>query len=112
MLDFLISAAHADAAAPTSGANPMMMNVLMIVGFIAIFYFMILRPQSKRTKAQRELMSQLSKGEEVTFGGGMVGRLTKVGEEFVTVEIAPGTEINVQKSAIVAVLPKGTLKSI
>jgi len=111
MLDFFISPAMAqDAGAAGSG----MAQIIMLVGFVAIFYFLLWRPQSKRAKQHRELVAGLSKGDEVIIGGGVLGRITKVSDdsEFVTMEIAEGTQINVQKTAVAAVLPKGTIKSI
>ncbi|HIX60925.1 MAG TPA: preprotein translocase subunit YajC [Candidatus Halomonas stercoripullorum] len=111
MLDFFISPAMAqDAGAAGSG----MAQIIMLVGFVAIFYFLLWRPQSKRAKQHRELVAGLAKGDEVIIGGGVLGRITKVSDdsEFVTMEIAEGTQINVQKTAVAAVLPKGTIKSI
>src|SRR5690554_7292558 len=111
MLDFFISPAMAqDAGAAGSG----MAQIIMLVGFVAIFYFLLWRPQSKRAKQHRELVAGLAKGDEVIIGGGVLGRITKVSDdsEFVTMEIAEGTQINVQKTAVAAVLPKGTINSI
>lgn len=112
MLEFLIPAAHAEAETGAAGGAGAIGQIVMLVGFVLIFYFLLWRPQAKRAKAHKKLMSELSKGDEVVIGGGLVGRITKVGDEFLTLEIAEGTEVNVQKSAVAAVLPKGTLKSI
>ncbi|WP_108445450.1 preprotein translocase subunit YajC [Halomonas denitrificans] len=111
MLDFFISPAMAqDAAAPGGGIA----QIVMLVGFVAIFYFLLWRPQAKRAKQHKQLISNLSKGDEIVIGGGMLGRITKVSDEseFLSMEIADGTEVNVQKNAVAAVLPKGTIKSI
>lgn len=112
MLDFFISAAHADgAAAPASSAQGFT-SLLIFIPVLLVMYLMVIRPQSKRAKAQRELVNQLSKGDEVSFAGGLMGRITKVVDNYVKIEIADGTELSVQKNAVIAVLPKGTLKSI
>ncbi|WP_163558254.1 preprotein translocase subunit YajC [Halomonas sp. NO4] len=108
MLDFFISPAYAQDA-PAGGG---IAQIVMLVGFVLIFYFLLWRPQSKRAKQHKELVSGLSKGDEVVIGGGLVGRITKVSDEFISMEIADNTEVNVQKSAVAAVLPKGTIKSI
>ena len=108
MLEFLISPAHAQDAAAGGGIA----QIVMLVGFVLIFYFLLWRPQAKRAKQHKQLINGISKGDEIVIGGGLVGRITKVNDEFVTLEIAEGTEVNVQKSAIAAVLPKGTIKSI
>lgn len=112
MLDFFISAAHADGAAAPATQGSSLITLLAVIPAIIIMYFLMLRPQSKRAKAQRELVNQLSKGDEVSFAGGLMGRITKVVDDYVKIEIADGTELSVQKSAVIAVLPKGTLKSI
>ena len=89
-----------------------MSQIFLLVGFVVIFYFMLWRPQSKRAKEHRELVAGIAKGDEVVIGGGLVGRISKVSDEFVVMEVAEGTEVNVQKASVVAVLPKGTIKSI
>ena len=109
MLDFFISQAHAEGVAPAGGG---MAQIIMLVGFVLIFYFLLWRPQSKRAKQHKQLINGLSKGDEIVIGGGLVGRVTKVSDEFIAMEISEGTEVNVQKNAVAAVLPKGTLKSI
>lgn len=95
----------------TQAVNPFG-SLFMLAGFILIFYFMLWRPQSKRAKEQRELISNLAKGDEVVTNGGILGRIIKLTDDFVVVAVADGVDINVQKPAITAVLPSGTLKSI
>jgi preprotein translocase subunit YajC len=103
-----IAQATAPAAAPQGalGFSPLIMMAVLF----GIFYFMMIRPQMKRQKEHRNLLSALGKGDEVVMSGGMAGRIEDVGEAFVRVEIAPGTVVQVQKSAITQVLPKGSLK--
>lgn len=108
MLEFFISPAHAQDAAAGGGIA----QIVMLVGFVAIFYFLLWRPQSKRAKQHKQLINNLEKGDEIVIGGGLVGRVTKVSDEFLSMEVADGTEVNVQKNAVAAVLPKGTIKSI
>ena len=109
LLAFLIPAAHAQAA----GGQPQGMGLttlLFPVILIAIMYFLMIRPQMKRQKEHRAMLSALSKGDEVVTTGGIAGRVEEVGESFVTVEIAPNVKVKLQKSAVSQVLPKGTLK--
>lgn len=111
-MSLFISTAHAAAApAPAGGVMEMM---IMLAVFGLVFYFMIYRPQAKRVKEHKSLMSALSKGDEVLTQGGIVGKIVKVSDEkdFIVVSIAEGTEVTVQKGAINAVLPKGTMKSL
>jgi preprotein translocase subunit YajC len=88
--------------------------LIMLAVFGLVFYFMIYRPQAKRVKEHKGLMSSLGKGDEVLTQGGIVGKITKVSDEkdFVVVSISEGTEVTVQKAAVTAVLPKGTMKSL
>lgn len=111
-MSLFISTAHAAAAPATAGGGMEMMIMLAVFGLV--FYFMIYRPQSKRVKDQKSLMSALSKGDEVLTQGGIVGKIVKVSDEkdFIVVSIAEGTEVTVQKGAVNAVLPKGTMKSL
>ena len=111
-MSLFISTAHAAAApAPAGGGMEM---IIMLAVFGLVFYFMIYRPQAKRAKDHKGLMSALSKGDEVLTQGGIVGKITKVSDEkdFIVVSIAEGTEVTVQKGAVNAVLPKGTMKSL
>ncbi|WP_448212740.1 preprotein translocase subunit YajC [Colwellia sp. MEBiC06753] len=98
-------------AQPQGGGMEML---IMLAVFGLVFYFMIYRPQAKRVKEHKSLMSALSKGDEVLTQGGLVGKITKVSDEkdFVVVSIAENTEVTVQKASISAVLPKGTMKSL
>ena len=106
----MISSAFAQA--PAGGADGGMMNILFIVLMFVIIYFLMIRPQMKRAKEQRTMIEALQKGDEVITAGGVLGRISKMGEAYVTIEIAPNTEVSVQKAAVQTVLPKGTLKSI
>jgi preprotein translocase subunit YajC len=109
----LISDAHAQAAgAATQGSpeflslsNPLFMIVIMIV----LMYFLVMRPQQKRAKEHQALLSALTKGDEVITQGGIAGKVASVGDNFVKIEVSTGVEISMQKSAIISVLPKGTL---
>ncbi|MCM2129910.1 preprotein translocase subunit YajC [Larsenimonas rhizosphaerae] len=112
MLDYLISTAQAADGGAGAGGAGAIGQIVMLVGFVLIFYFLLWRPQSKRAKQHKKLITELSKGDEIVIGGGMVGRVNKVGEEFLTLEVSEGVEVNVQKNAVAAVLPKGTLKSL
>ena len=103
----MISSAYANAA--PAGSDPMF-QILMLVGFIAIFYFLLWRPQQKRAKEHRNLIDNLAKGDEVATSGGVMGRITKVADDVVTMEITDGVQVLVQKPAVAMLLPKGTLK--
>jgi len=107
-MNFLISPAYAQAAAPSSGGG--LSQILILVVFVAIFYFMLIRPQQKRMKEQQAMLSKLASGDEVVTSGGILGRITEVGETFVTLEISEGVRIKVQRGQISQLMPKGTLK--
>ena len=102
------------AMAQDPGAQGMsvMGQIIFFAGFILIFYFLIWRPQSKRAKEHKALMSGLNKGDEVVTSGGVAGRITKVADDFIVLEVSDNVEIKVQKVAVAAALPKGTLKDI
>lgn len=110
LLDFFISPAAAQAAGPAAQPSPWQFPILMLVMFGLMFVFMI-RPQMKRQKELREMLGKLAKGDEVLTNGGLAGRIDDIGEHFVTLEVADGIKVKMQRSAISAVLPKNTLKS-
>jgi preprotein translocase subunit YajC len=109
-MDFLISVAQAQAAAPAQQPS-MIPSVLMMVVFVGLFWFMAIRPQMKRQKEHRAMLAQIKVGDEVIVAGGILGRVQEMGEQTASIEIAEGTAIKIQRSAITVVLPKGTLKS-
>jgi preprotein translocase subunit YajC len=111
-MSFLIPAAYADAAAPAAGPMGGGFEWIFLVGFLVIFYFMIWRPQAKRAKETKSLLGNLQKGDEVVTSGGIAGKINKVTDDFVVIEVSDTVELKIQKGAIAATLPKGTLKAI
>jgi preprotein translocase subunit YajC len=109
MMSFFISDALAEAA-PAAAAQPELASLILPVGLVVLFYFFLIRPQSKRQKEHKEMVGGLQKGEEVITTGGMLGKVTSIGENFVTLEISRDVTIHVQKNSIQAVMPKGTIK--
>ena len=101
-------AQNAGAAAP--GGD--MTTLLLMVAMFAVFYFLMIRPQMKRAKELKTLLEGLQKGDEIVTSGGQVGRITKVGGNYVVLEIADNVEVIVQKVAVQTLLPKGTMKSV
>jgi preprotein translocase subunit YajC len=95
-----------------TGGTPEFTQYLFPIAIIVLFYFILIRPQMKQAKEQRKMIEALQKGDEVTTSGGIVGRVSKVGDSFVAIEIAPEVIINVQKPTIQTLLPKGTIKSL
>jgi preprotein translocase subunit YajC len=110
LLNVIISSAHAADPAPAAGPAAGFMSFLPLVIIFVIFYFLLIRPQSKRAKEHREMVAKLAKGDEVVAGGGILGRVTDLSESYITVEIADGVAIKVQRQAVAQVLPKGTVK--
>jgi preprotein translocase subunit YajC len=113
-MSLFINKAYADVAGQATPQGGGWDLIIMLVAFGLIFYFLIYRPQAKRVKEHRNLMSALGKGDEVLTQGGIVGRINKIADDkdYVVIAINDSTEVTVQKSAISAVLPKGTLKSL
>ncbi len=109
-MDFLISPAYAQAAAAPGGGSAGISQIVILVVFVAIFYFMLIRPQQKRMKEQQAMLSKLATGDEVVTSGGILGRITEVGESFISLEVADGVRIRVQRGQISQLMPKGTLK--
>ncbi len=111
-MDFFINTAYAQAAGAAPGGGQSLLSALMLpVLLLVVFYFLLIRPQNKRAKEQREMLSKVAAGDEVATSGGILGKVVEAGDQFVTLEIAPGVNIKLQKFQIAQVLPKGTVKS-
>lgn len=111
ILDFFIQNAYAADAAPDAQGGSFSFFIMM--GLVFVFaYFFILRPQAKRAKDQQQLMQSLAKGDEILTVGGLLGRITKVADQYLTIAINQDLEIIIQKSAVVSLLPKGTIKAL
>lgn len=114
ILNFLISNAHAQSG-DLAGAGPQgggMSFIVMFAVFFIFIYFFIWRPQNKRAKEQQNLLDALAKGDEVVTAGGLLGRITKISGQYMTLTVGNNVDMVMQKSAVVSVLPKGTLKTI
>ena len=109
-MSLLISEAHAQTAGATQG--PGMLNMLILPLMLVVFYFLLIRPQQKRHKEHQAMLSKLAAGDEVVTAGGLLGRVTEVSDSFITVEIADGVRIKVQRQQITQLVPKGTYKSV
>ena len=107
----LIPPAYAQAAS-SGGTGDLLATMLPMVAIFAIFYFLMIRPQQRKQKEHRAMIDALEKGNEVVTAGGIAGRVSKIDDQYVTVEIAQGVEIHVQRHAVSQLLPKGTLKSL
>ena len=105
----IISPAFAQAA---PSGDPGYIGLLPIVLMFVLLYFLMIRPQMKRAKETKSMIEALQKGDEVITAGGVVGRITRISDAYISLEIAPNMEINVQKAAVQVLLPKGTIKSI
>jgi preprotein translocase subunit YajC len=101
--------AQAGAAAPTSGQ--MLQPFLLMVVFLVIFYFLLIRPQQKKAKEHQAMLAKLAAGDECVTAGGILGRVVEIGDNFVTLEVADGVRLKVQRFQITQLVPKGTLKS-
>ncbi|MBP0049832.1 preprotein translocase subunit YajC [Marinobacterium sp. AK62] len=110
-MSFFISPALA-AEAPAGAMDPGMFNILFLVGFGLIFYFFMWRPQAKRAKEHKNLLANLAKGDEVITAGGVIGKVVRLNDDYVVLEVSEGTELKFQKAHVAAELPKGTIKSI
>jgi preprotein translocase subunit YajC len=109
-MDFLISPAFAQAAGGAAQPNPWQ-PLIMLAVFFAVFWFFLIRPQMKRAKEHKAMLAQIARGDEVITSGGLLGRVDAISDAFITVEIADNVRVKVQKQAVTAVLPKGTLKA-
>ena len=107
-----ISQAYAQTAPAAAGGDTQstLFSLLPLVLMFVVLYFIMIRPQMKKQKEHRAMVDALAKGDEVVTAGGVLGRVSTMGENFIGVEIASGVEVQVQRSAVVQVLPKGTMK--
>ena len=105
----IISPAFAQSA---GGGDPGFIGFLPIILMFVLLYFLMIRPQMKRSKEQKQMVEALQKGDEVIAAGGVLGRITRISDAYVSLEVAPNTEISIQRAAVQMLLPKGTLKSI
>lgn len=111
-MSFLISEALAEGA-PAAGAQAFDPGqLILMIGFVAIFYFILIRPQSKRAKEHKKMVAELAKGDEVVTSGGIYGKLTAIADDYIELSIAENTTIRLQRSAVGSVLPKGTIKNM
>lgn len=111
-MSFFINNALAESASTTTSIAPQgtgFSQILILIGFVVIFYLLLWRPQAKRAKEHRQLMSNLAMGDEVITTGGMVGKITALRDDLINLKIAENVEIKIQKTAIASVLPKGTI---
>jgi len=110
MLDFFVQSASAQGAPPQGGSG--FMGFLPLILIFVVFYFFLIRPQMKQAREHKQMVEKLAKGDEVVTSGGLLGRINKVGENFVVLEVAKDIEVKVQKHSVSAMLPKGTMKTL
>ena len=109
-MSFFISDAVADAGAAAAQSPDPLASLILPIGLVVLFYFFLIRPQSKRQKEQKQMVNDLQKGEEVLTSGGMLGKITNIKDDFITLEIAKDISITMQKTAVQTIMPKGTIK--
>jgi len=108
-MSFFIS--DAMAAAP-QGQGDALTSLLPLVFIFIVFYFLLIRPQSKKAKEHKQMVEALAKGDEIVTNGGLLGRITKVGDNFVELEVAEGVTVKIQRQAAASLMPKGTIKGL
>jgi preprotein translocase subunit YajC len=109
-MSFFISDAIADAGTAAAQSPDPLASLILPIGLVVLFYFFLIRPQSKRQKEQKQMIADLQKGEEVITSGGILGKITSINDNFITLEIAKDVSIKIQKAAVQTVMPKGTVK--
>ena len=109
-MSFFISDAVADAGAAAAQSPDPLASLILPIGLVVLFYFFLIRPQSKRQKEQKQMVNDLQKGEEVLTSGGILGKITNIKDDFITLEIAKDISITMQKTAVQTIMPKGTIK--
>ena len=108
-MSFFISDALAEGGAAAAQGDPIT-ALLFPIGLLVLFYFFLIRPQSKRAKEQKAMVAELSKGDEVLTQGGILGKITKVNDSFVVLEVGNNVSITLQKASVGSLMPKGTIK--
>ncbi|MBT9539783.1 preprotein translocase subunit YajC [Thiobacillus sp.] len=108
----MISLAHAQTAAAAPGGAELIQQFLPLVVIFVLFYFMLIRPQMKRAKEQKQMLAELAKGDEIVTASGQLGKIVKLGDQYVSLEIADGVITHVQKASVQTLLPKGTIKGL
>ena len=114
LIDLMIADAHAQSA-PAAASSPFggdLMAFLPMIAIFVVFYFLLIRPQQKKAKEARAMLEALQKGDEIVTAGGVLGKISKLGDQYLTIEIASGTEIVAQRGAVAQLLPKGTMKAL
>ena len=109
-MSFFISDAMADAGAAAAQTADPLASLILPIGLVVLFYFFLIRPQSKRQKEHKQMVNDLQKGEEVLTSGGILGKVTNIKDDFITLEIAKDVSLQIQKSAVQTIMPKGTIK--
>lgn len=109
-MGLFIADAYAQGGAP-AGPGGFPIDIIFIVLIFAVFYFLLIRPQQKRAKEHKKMVEAISKGDEVVTNGGLLGKVNKVGDNFITLEVSEGTELRVQRGAVASLMPKGTIKA-
>jgi len=110
-MDFLINSAYAQAAGGGAAGGFSLIGMAPVLVMVVAFYFLLIRPQSKRAKDQRDMLSKIAAGDEIATTGGIIGKVTEVSDQFLSVEIAAGVTVKLQKFQVAQLLPKGTVKS-
>jgi preprotein translocase subunit YajC len=110
-MEWLISSAAAQATGTAAQPNALMQMLPLVLIFV-VFYFLLIRPQAKRAKEHKAMVASLSAGDEVVTGGGILGKVAEVSDQFLVVEVAEGVQVKVQRHTVTQVLPKGTVKSV
>lgn len=109
-MSFFISDALAQEAAGAAAQSDPLLSLLFPIGLVVLLYFLMIRPQVKRQKEHKKMVEAMAKGDEIVTAGGMLAKIRNVGDSYLTVEVANGVEIQIQRTAVIQVLPKGTIK--
>jgi len=111
-MSFFIQDAYAAGAPATAPGDSQFITIIIFVVLIAFFWLFLIRPQQKKQKEHQRMLAAISKGDEVVTSGGVLGRVKELGDQFLTLEVAKGVELHIQRQAVGAVMPKGTLKNV